>query len=127
MTDQTPTPAPSLATRAAEATANGWTVLMGLLPSLNTAIPLLVAAMVGAGGAVGYQKLNAATPAGPILAADRPAAQPIKVMVESLEPVMAEIAEIKARIDKLTTLAEERLPAAKVPPAKRTKTAKVLK
>jgi hypothetical protein len=127
MTDQTPTPAPSLATRAAEATANGWTVLMGLLPSLNTVIPLLVAAMVGAGGAVGYQKLNAATPAGPILAADRPVLEPLRVMVQPLDPILVELAELKARIDKLTTLAEERLPAVKAPPAKRTKTARVLK
>ncbi len=125
MTEQT-APKP-IVTRAAEATvaaaSTAATVVVGLLPSLNTCLSLIVGGLVTWGGLA--VKAHYETPKLVIEAADKPAPVapvPMRVVVEPLDGIKADIAALSGKLDKVL----ERLPEVKAPvvgPSKRTKAA----
>lgn len=91
MTDQS-APKP-IATRAAEAAANGWTALVAYAPTVQTlvsslAIPLLCV-VLGIGGTVGYQKATAPLTL-PVALPDLPRSAPVPVVsMENLDHALA--------------------------------------
>jgi hypothetical protein len=72
-----------------------WQFLLGLLPSINQAVILLVTALLAAGGTLATQHMTAAKPTA--FAEGRP--EPVKaVPAPDLSPILAELAELKERV-----------------------------
>ena len=130
MSDQS-APKP-LVTRAAEATAAGaanvWAAIVALAPAINNlvsslAIPALCL-LLGSGVTIGVQKATAPLSL-PMALPDVPKAEPVKVepmriLLEPLDGLKTRITQLEGKIDALTALAAERLPAPKVAPPKKT-------
>lgn len=112
---------------AAAATAWTWaTWLTTFAPSINQSIVVVVTALVTFLGTVAGQHYIAPAPHLVIQAADPPKVVPIRVVVEPLDAVKAELASNSAKLDEILKLLNPpKSPAPVVVPGKRTKTSAV--
>ena len=101
------------------------TLVTTLAPSLNTVVSALAGIALGVGGLATWQ--GATAPKLVLQAADKPRAEPpepIRIVLQPLDRLESRISDLEGKIDALTKLAMDRLPAAKVVAPSR-KTARV--